>query len=164
MRDGKAFGGRIHSERDTRRSERAWVLLDDFDLIGMYGRYDGYMTVWVTSMTVEDDEIAGLGLMFAGMRELQKTAAFTEGAVAEQWVEKIFGIAVRIRHFMVVVLVIIALHKFHALVSNPDVVTVCCGVAFAGMAHAAIVVNLHAVEAVECLADLVPGIGIHLPE
>lgn len=160
MPDLKAFSRRVQIEGDAGRSKRPRILLDDLDLAGFHSRYDSHVSVWIAAMPVENKEVAHLRFVPAGVGKLQEVAAFINTAVFDGAVEKVFGIAIRIGHFMLIVLVIIALHKLHALVGNPDVVTVCRGVAFPGMAHAAVVVYFHAVEAVEHLADFVLRVGI----
>ena len=114
-------------------------------------------------MSVEDHEVANRRLVAAGIGELNKVAAFVDAAIFYGAIEKVFSIAVGIRHFVVVVVVVIALHELHALVGDPDVVAVFGGIALPGMAHAAVVIDLYAVKAVERLADLVVGIGIDFP-
>lgn len=164
MPDLKAFSRRVHVEGHAGRRKRTRILLDNLDLMGFYQRNNSHVAVWITAMSVENNKVACLRLVFAGMCELQEIAAFVEGPVFDRAIEKVFGIAIRIRHFMVIVLVIITFHKLHALVSDSDIVTVCRGVAFSGMAHTAIVVYFHTVKAVEHLADFVLRIGIEFTQ
>ena len=164
MPDLKAFSRRVQIEGDAGRSKRTRILLDDLDLAGFHSRYDSHVSVWIAAMPVENKEVAHLRFVPAGVGKLQEVAAFINTAVFDGAVEKVFGIAIRIRHFMVVVLVIIALHELHALVGDANVVTVFCGVALACMTHAAVVVYFHAVKAVEHLADFVLRVGIDFPQ
>lgn len=139
-------------------------MLDDLDLTGFHRRNDSHMPVGVTSMPVEDHEVTYLRFMLAGVLELQQVAAFIKGAVFYRAIKKIFGIAIRIGHFMVIVFIIIALYKLHALVSDADIVTIFRSVAFSGVAYAAIIIYFHTIKAVERLADFIPGIGIDFPQ
>jgi hypothetical protein len=65
--------------------------------------------------------------------------------------------APRVGHLVIIMLIIVPFHELHALVPETQVIPIRSGVATGHVADGTVIENLHTVETVNGLADVVPG-------